>query len=331
MKSTPNQRVKSPRFPTKREISSAIGSLPLPEGNWLLTPGMTRYSRLLEASLKQHRLDSPPVHALLKAKAIADAFKNPHVLDGHPTFLSRVQSLEQYAQLWAYLQGLYTPTDVTLIGVPFANHYTHDQSWNPAAGSASASKATGQLGNVVVANLNNKSDSSWAGVYIPLQTTQAEYGTLSQVTFEADVNWRGEIKFNLDWSWARDVAGSTRITGRVWLVAYQYNVATNKFEPLLNNSASVTQLMSESFSGAGGSNASHNGTLSGATARLKFVAEPARQYFLGVMSQIEITQNLVAAYGGKSLTPPPPGGYVCYGILNATVDDMHISHTVMAK
>jgi hypothetical protein len=130
----------------------------------------------------------------------------------------------------------------------------------------------------------------------------------------------------MDWDWARNVAGSIGITARVWLVAYVFNVATNTFDPLLNNSATANDVNFGSFSGAGFSSQARNGTLDNFS--LQFIGEPARQYLLGVVTQVRITHNLTDDHG-KPLRTPSAVAFNCFGILNAVVDSMYVTHKVL--
>ena len=234
----------------------------------------------------------------------------------------RIDKISSYLD---FLNSLYVPTGSKSFVLP--NHYYYlDQAWQSSLGGAAATKVTGGLGNYSLANVSKNNDSSHAGVYILVPTDQKNYGKLSQVTFEPSGNWNAKHLFNTDWDWARNVAGSIHITSRVWLVAYVYNIATNTFDPLLNNSTTAYNLLQGSFTGAGYSPQAGSGTLNNIA--LQFIAEPARQYLLGVVSQVQIVHNLTDDRG-KPLGTPPQGAFNCYGMLNATVDSMYVSHKIL--
>jgi hypothetical protein len=81
-----------------------------------------------------------------------------------------------------------------------------------------------------------------------------------------------------------------------------------------------------SFRGSGFYSPSKNGILDDFA--LQFIAEPARQYLLGVVSQVQIVHNLTDDYG-KPLKTPPQGAFTCYGILNAIVEGMYVSRKIL--
>ena len=308
-----------------QQIRKAASSIPPPDERLLLPARLQSNTRKLEAALQRSTPNSPEIRSMVKEFARQDSSQGQHVMGGDFSKLGIFDRVGQISSYMDFLNSMYVPTGSKSLVLP-GHYYYLDQAWQSSLGGTSASKVNGGLSNYSLANVSNNNDSSHAGVYILVSTDQKNYGKLSNVTFEPSGNWNGKLLFNMDWDWARNVAGSISITGRVWLVAYVFNVATNAFDPLLNNSATAHDVLFGSFRGAGGSTQANNGTLNNLS--LQFIAEPARQYLLGVVTQVQIVHNLTDEYG-KPLPTPSAGAFNCYGILNALVDSMYVTHKVL--
>lgn len=318
---------KSPRRNgmSAQRLRKAASSVQPPNEELLLPSRMRTNSRKLDDALHRFKSNSPQIRALTKELARQGSSEGQHVMGGGFSRLSPFIRVDQTFNYMDFLNSLYLPTGSKSLALP-GHYYYLDQAWQSSLGAASATKVTGALSNYSIANVSKSNDSSHAGVYILVSTDQKNYGTLSKVTFEPSGNWSGKVLFNMDWDWARNVAGSIRITARVWLVAYVYNVATNSFDPLLNNSMTSNELIFGSFSGAGYSSQTKTGTLGNSA--LQFIAEPARQYLLGVVTQVQIVHSLTDDVG-KPLRTPPQGSFTSYGILDTIVDSMYVSHKIL--
>ena len=319
--------IKSPRRNgvSAQRLRKAALSVQPPNEQLLLPSRMRTNTRKLEAALHRFKSNSPHIRSLIKELARQDSSQGPHVMGGDFSRLSPLIRVDQISSYMDFLNSLYVPTGSKSPVLP-GHYYYIDQAWQSSLGGTAATKVTGGLSNYSLANVSRNNDSSHAGVYILVSTEQKNYGKLSTVTFEPNGNWSGKLLFNTDWDWARNVAGSIRITARVWLVAYVYNIATNSFDPLLNNSMTSHDLVFGSFSGSGYSSPTQSGTLNNSV--LQFIAEPARQYLLGVVTEVQIVHNLTDNVG-KPLRTPPQGAFTCYGILNTIVDSMYVSHKIL--
>ncbi len=311
---TPGQRI--------RKAASAI----LPPDERLLLPARVQsHARKLEEALQRYPANSPKIRSLIAEFVKEEPPQGQHVMGGGFSRLSLFDRVSQISSYMDFLNSLYVPTGSKSPVLP-GHYYYLDQAWQSSLGGTAASKVTGSLSNYSLASVAKTNDSSHAGVYILVPTDQKNYGKLSTVTFEPSGTWNSKLHFDLDWEWARNTAGSIGITARVWLVAYVYNIATNTFDPLLNNAAVAHDVLFGSFSGAGAYFPAKNGTLD--KFALQFIAEPARQYLLGVVTQVQIVHNLTNDHG-KPLPTPPPGAFKCFGILNALVDSMYVSHKIL--
>jgi hypothetical protein len=108
-------------------------------------------------------------------------------------------------------------------------------------------------------------------------------------------------------------------------------VATNAFEPLQNNSAVNTTVFHWSLNGPGSMPFAQSGHFAAGSFALECIVDPARTYLFGVVARTQILHNLTHADGPPhQLQEPGPGQFNTFGILNATVPEMWISHTILA-
>ncbi|MCW5558605.1 MAG: hypothetical protein KIT22_12330 [Verrucomicrobiae bacterium] len=276
--------------------------------------------------------------ATLQAKldAVSKARVAPpvlHTFGGHGTGIgASIGALSrERVSIRDLLSGLYLPAGANAWYVPPERRYAFGQAWRSPAGAASASKDSGSLTAYTHARLAGTNDHSDAGVYIRVPTTGGGFGQVNRMRLEADISWSGRSKAAMDWEWARFAAGSVHVAGRLWLVAYEHNVATNTYEPLLNNSAVNTVLFHQSLNGPGASPLTTAGNLSGNSLALEFIVSPARDYLLGVVAQTRVYHNLVHADGSPhQLREPTPSEFNSYAVLDVTVSDMWVSHVVLA-
>jgi hypothetical protein len=308
-----------------QQIRKAASSIQPPKEELLLPSRTLTNTRKLEAALNRYKSNSPQIRGMIDEFVRHEVSQGQHVMGGDFSRLSPFVRIGQIASYMDFLNSLYVPTGSKTPVLP-GHYYYIDQAWQSSLGGTAASKANGSLSNYSLANVSQSKDSSYAGVYILVSTDQKNYGKLSKVSFESSGNWNGKLYFNSDWDWARGVAGSVRITGRIWLVAYEYNIATNSFDPLLNNSMTSKDVIFGSLTGSSSYSLTQNGSLGNFA--LQFIAEPARQYLLGVVAQVQIVHNLTDDHG-KPLGTPPQGAFTCRGILNTMVDAMYVNHKIL--
>ena len=309
-----------------QSLRKAASSIQPPNELLLLPSQMRANTRKLDAALHRYKSNSPQIRSLIKELARQDSSQGQQVMGGDFNRLSPFIRVDQISSYMDFLNSLYVPTGSKSLVLP-GHYYYLDQAWQSSLGGTAASKVTGGLSNYSLANVSKNNESSFAGVYILVPTDQKNYGKLSKVTFEPSGTWSGKLLFDTDWDWARNVAGSIRITARIKLVAYVYNIASNTFDPLLNNAMTSNDVVFGSSTGSGYYSPAQSGTLDNFA--LQFIAEPARQYLLGVVTQVQIVHNLTDDFG-KPLRTPPQGAFTCYGILNAMVNSMYVSHKILA-
>jgi hypothetical protein len=226
-------------------------------------------------------------------------------------------------------ESLYKPSGSTSPMVLAGHSYTDTLTVpSPFDGSASASTVTGRLASLTLATLGANDDSSWAGVYVRLSTNAPTYGSVNRVRVEPEVAWAGSGKVHIDAPWGANVAGTAHIYGRIWVDTRVLNVATGMWETLVNGGSRSWTVFHHSMTGLGTIPFSYSGGMPGV---FEFIADPARIYLVGVLIQVRSLHNLTPATTAiKTLSPPPTGQFVTYGLLNAVVPRIWITHTVLA-
>jgi hypothetical protein len=63
---------------------------------------------------------------------------------------------------------------------------------------------------------------------------------------------------------------------------------------------------------------------------VKYILNPARRYWLGVVAQVEALQNLKPMRPHETVPYPPPYQFACYARLTVNVPAMYINHRVLA-
>jgi hypothetical protein len=319
----------------RRQISDAVVRRALtrlepPTDTMLLDAETIKVSRKLDALLKRRGYDSRAIQHLLDEFASSSP-PAMHTLGGggfgFPLFDRKPVAL------FKILEGLYLPTDTDSWLVPSERRYFDNQTRTGTAGSASAYKNNGKLTTIQSVNLTAKQESAWAGVYIKFYTDPADYGQVSRITFEPNIDWTYREWQDSNAVWLDSVAhldGTVRVSARVWLAAYEFNIATNKFDPVLPPSAAMFEVYSSSWyvtqlGSAAGSGSLHNGA-----ARFKFIASPSRTYALGALLELKVSHNLQNTTNAP-IPVPPPGAFVQYALFKADVPEMWVSYEVLAK
>jgi hypothetical protein len=257
---------------------------------------------------------TPVAKLRAKLEAAADARVVPPLMStmGGGGFGIGAYAVERLS-LMELLRGLYLPTGAPEWYVPPERRYAFGQSWSSPNGIAVASKGSGDLYCVTRARLAGKNDHSEAGVYIRLTTTGGGFGQINRLRLETDIAWSATADASMDWDWARFTAASVHVVGKIWLVAYEHNIATNMYEPLLNQSAVNKVLFHQSMSGSGASPLSTAGIISAGKLVLDCIVSPARNYLLGVVAQTQVSRPGALGRTSASTTRTDPGGvqHVC--------------------
>jgi hypothetical protein len=240
-----------------------------------------------------------------------------HVMGGHLAFW------DEFVGLRDLFDGMYVPGNDTSWWIQPDHHYIHDQGW-----SGYADKMTGSLG--VQASAHDPTHpltTSTGGVYSQVFTTPSKYGQVSLGTFDVDLTWEASGRFLLDFPYANSVYGRLRLIGRIWLAVYEFNIATSKFEQVV---AVPRIVFNEWFDTAGEYIFPYAGSIGPGQFTVKYVLNPARTYWMGVIAQVEASQRLNYLEPHKPVPLPPPGQFACYARLIVKVPAMYINHKVLA-
>jgi len=311
-------------------IRRALTRLEPPTDTMLLDADTVKVSRKLDAFLKRRGYDSRAVQKLLDEFASSSP-PVMHTLGGgkfdFPYFV------KDRISLFELLYGLYLPTDTPSYLVPFERRYFDNQIRTGTVGSASAYKNNGKLTTIQMVNLEANQESTWAGVYIKFKTNLVDYGQVSRITFEPDIDWSFRDWMDSNAVWLDSVAhldGTVRFSARVWLAAYEFNIATNKFDPVLPPSAAMFEVYHSTWYVTSLGSSAMSGSLRNGAATFKFIASPARTYALGALLELKVSHNLHNARGGP-IPKPQSGDFVQYALFKADVPEMWVSHEVLAK
>lgn len=119
-------------------------------------------------------------------------------------------------------------------------------------------------------------------------------------------------------------------SARVWLAAWEFNIATNKFDPVLPPSAAMFEVNQSSWYVTQLGSTANSGSLHNGAARFKFIASPSHTYALGALLELNASHNLKNTIGA-AIPAPPAGAFVQYALFKADVPEMWVSYEVLAK
>jgi hypothetical protein len=316
------------RSATKRiseaRVRKALAQLKPPNDAMLLDAETVKASRKLDAAIKRGKNNKREIQQILKGLSASV----PPVMStrGGGFSLGRVSIVE-------LLNGLYLPTEDPAFWVPAKRRYFDDEISTGAVGSASAYKTTGRLTTIQMVDLNANQESTWAGVYIVFNTDIANYGQVGRVTFEPEIDWTYRDFMDSNSVWLDRVAhldGTIHFTARVWLTAYEFNIATGKFDPISPPSAVSYQVWQSTWYVSSLGSGAMSGSLRGGAATFKFIVSPARTYALGALIELRASHNLRNAEGGP-IPKPGSGDLTSYALFKADVPEMWVQHEVLAK
>jgi hypothetical protein len=293
---------RSKRASAPAAITRAAASLKPPTESMLVGREMMRARRQVEALGKRR----PIGRAQLVSVAKRLTSVNPPTMQTMGGGWASVFRVDLRSAVSLVLDRYYVPTSTTGPGIVPDHRYVHEQTWESSIGVARASKATGELVSIAYVDINSGDQSTWAGVYAAVKTDPKLFGQLSRVSFEPDISWQASGRINVEWDWVRNVAGGVTVEGVLWLSVYELNPATGKLEALANQSAVRYSLFLSSMTGAGGGPVLPNGgSLMSGQARLQFIANPARTYWVGVQTQVRVSHNYI---GDSPIAQPPARG-----------------------
>ena len=323
------QRRSARRRISDATLRRALAQLRPPSDVMVLDAQTARVSRRLDAALKRDKNTRRATRGVL-AELASSAPPVMHTLGGK--FSSWI-SLKDTALILQILNGLYLPTDDPTFWVPASRRYFDNQISTGAVGSASAYKTTGRLTTIQSVDLNAGDESTWAGVYIMFSTDLANYGQVSRVTFEPEIDWSVRDFMDSNAVWLDRVAhldGTIHFNARVWLTAYEFNIATGKFDPIAPPAAKIFPVWQSTWYVASLGASAMSGSLRNGAATFQFIVSPARTYALGALIQLRAWHNLRNAQGGP-IPPPQSGDFTAYALFKADVPEMWLQHQVLAK
>ena len=309
-------------------IRSALAQLKPPTEGMLLDRQTAGVLRKLDTALKRGRGITPEVRKLVDGLGSG---ASPIMYTRGGTS-SRFVSIRDRLSLTELLSHLYLPTDDPTPWVPPQRRYFDNQIAWGAAGSASAYKNNGKLTTIQSVDLNSNDESTWAGVFIYFRTDLANYGQVSQITFQPDIDWTFRDWMDSNPVWTDRVAhlnGWVRFIAYVWLTGYEFNVATNKFETLTPPSGASYQVHSNTWWVSSLGSSAGSGSLRNGAATFKFIASPARLYALGAWIQLRASHTVKNAQGGP-IPQPGPEDFTEYALFKAVVPEMWLDHQVFA-
>jgi len=317
----------------RRQISDAhlrkaLRQLKPPSDAMVLDAETARVSRRLDATLKRGKYTRRAIQGLLGELGSSA----PPVMYTHGGGSSGI-SLTDSASIFQLLNGLYLPTDDLSFWIPASRRYFDNEISTGAVGSASAYKTTGRLTTIQSVDLNTSDESTWAAVFIKFNTDLANYGQVSRVTCEPEIDWTFRDFMDSNPVWLDRVAhldGTIHFTARVWLAAWEFNIATGRFDPILPPSARIFQVWEGTWFAASLGASANSGSLRNGAATFQFIVSPARTYAVGALLQLRAWHNLRNAQGGP-IPPPQSGDFTSYALFKADVPEMWLQHVVLAK
>jgi len=288
-----------------------------------------RVSRRLDAALKRGTTTRRAIQGLL-AELASSAQPVMYTRGGK---FSSWTSLKDTSAILQILTGQYLPTDDPSFWVPASRRYFDNEISTGAVGSASAYKTTGRLTTIQSVDLNASDESTWAGVYIMFSTDLANYGQVSRVTFEPEIDWNFHDYLDSNPMWLDRVAhldGTIHFDARVWLTAYEFNIVTGKFDPISPPSAKIFPVRQSTWYVSSLGAGAMSGSLQDGAATFQFIVSPARTNALGALIQLRAWHNLHNAQGGP-IPPPQSGDFTAYALFKADVPEMWLQHQVLAR
>ncbi len=305
-----NSQTRKPSTAALRDAIKQLGppSRPLPARQ------QSNLQQLIARGARNAEID-----AVLKRAGWRDPMPT-HTMGGHPAFnVSRISLLTHL------LDTLYLPVDDLAWYVPRSHRYISGQVW----GHGVALNTNGYLRVNQYVDINQSSIQSTAGLYSQIFTTPADYGQVSQGTFEPEINWNAVGAIAINPPWGSNVWGGVAVIGRIWLAAYEFNIATSEFEEKI---AVPHQLFNDYLNGLASMPIKYSGSFSVGTSPLKYILDPARTYWLGALIEVEVRQDFWAGQANNKKKPPAPSlaDLTAYAVLTADVPAMWIEHTVLA-
>jgi hypothetical protein len=310
-------------------LRKALAQLKPPTDTMLLDESTTAVANKLDAVLKRDGTISQEVQRLIDEFASGSA---PVMHTRGGSISSSIISRDRES-IFELLRGLYLPADDPAVWVPASRRYFDNQIRTGAVGSASAYKNNGKLTAIQMVDLAANQESTWAGVYITFTTDPANYGQVNRITFEPDIDWSYRDFMDSNPVWLDRVAhldGMVWFSARICLAGYEFNVATNKFDPILPPSAVKFEVWQGTWYVSSLGSTAMSGSLHKGAATFKFIASPARTYALGVLIELNASHNLRNTAGGP-IPKPQSGDFTQYALFKADVPEMWLSHEVLAK
>jgi hypothetical protein len=310
-------------------LRKALAQLKPPNDVMVLDAQTARVSRRLDATLKRGKYTRRAIQGLLAELGSS----TPPVMHTRGGGFSSWISLRDTTSLVQIFNGEYLPTDDPSFWVPASRRYFDNEISTGAVGSASAYKTTGRLTTIQSVDLNASDESTWAAVYIMFSTDLANYGQVSRVTFEPEIDWNFHDYLDSNPVWLDRVAhldGTIHFNANVWLTAYEFNIVTGKFDPIPPPSAKIFPVWQSTWYVSSLGASAMSGSLRNGAATFQFIVSPARTYALGASIQLRAWHTLKNT-GGGPIPPPQSGDFTAYALFKAEVPEMWLQHQVLAR
>jgi hypothetical protein len=241
-----------------------------------------------------------------------------HVMD----FPVGKQTVGERLRLLELLDGIYVPGNDTSFWVRPDHHYLYEGTTGGYADRMSGHVAASSNLDVTVP-VRTLSGAIFSQIY----TAPAQYGQVSQVSFDVDLSWEAAGRFLTAVPWGEKVMGTMRLLAQLFLTIFEFNVATSSWEGVV---AIPRVVLDESWMGSGEYTFKYAGAISPGQFTAKCIVSPARYYAMGVQAQVTMFNNLKSTSPGQPVPPPPPNLYPAYAWLAASVPTMYINHQVFA-
>lgn len=319
-----------PTLQTDASLHSALECLAPPAQEMLFDEELRRVVPAVDGLLAKGQSGSEALKAQLEAFGTSTPPLTP-LRGGTITSAFAERSISSIISL---LQGLYLPVDTPDFLVPPQRRYRHAQTWpalEGSSGNATAYIESGKLTTIQSATISASPLSSWAGVYIGFRTDLATHGQVSRITFQPEIDWVARHSVDTNFVWRSRVDGSFTFTNRIWLVAYEYNVATRRYEALTGTSARAIEAARSFWYLTSSGMSAYSGSLRDDASTFQFIASPGRDYLLGVLLENQCSHDLRSADAGQPIRPPNPNEFVVYSLFKAEVPAMWVSHQVLAR
>jgi hypothetical protein len=310
------------RRPSPAMLREAAQSLAAPVTGSVFAPGV---QKVLARASALTAAGASPVLVRKQLDRLATADPAPMQVMGGQFGVGKDRiSASQVISTLALLDGVYVPGNDTSWWIRPDHHYLYE-----ANHSGYADRMSGWVSASANVDVAAPLVQSTGVVFSQIYTDPASYGQVSQVTFDVDVSWDSQWKMFTKAPWSDKVMGSVQLIGQVFLVIYEFNVASKQWEKV---QAVGRKLVDLPFLVNGDSSWEWRdaGTIGPGQLTAKCIVNPTRFYTLGVHAQMSAFNHIVPAPGQSTVPPPPSNQFLAHASVAAHATAMYINHQVFA-